>query len=83
MSDSIGLLLKELICFFEFKSLHYIMADLEALVRVLFHGFPVYKRYVESIRQKYELRHKYYSTDELRYVLTGSFREGYPDFFFQ
>ena len=82
MSDSIGLLLKELICFFEFKSLHYIMADLEALVRVLFHGFPVYKRYVESIRQKYELRHKYYSTDELRYVLTGSFREGYPDIFF-
>ena len=82
MSDSIGLLLKELICFFEFKSLHYIMADLEALVRVLFHGFPVYKRYVESIRQKYELRHKCYSTDELRYVLTGSFREGYPDIFF-
>ena len=82
MSDSIGLLLKELICFFEFKSLHYIMADLEALVRVLFHGFPVYKRYVESIRQKYELRHKYYSTDELRYVLTGSFREGYPDIVF-
>ena len=82
MSDWIGLLLKELICFFEFKSLHYIMADLEALVRVLFHGFPVYKSYRESIRQKYELRHKYHSTDELRYVLTGSFREGYPDIVF-
>ena len=58
------------------------MAELEAPVRVLFHAFPVYKRYVESTRQKYELRHKYYSTDELRYVLTGSFREGYPDIFF-
>ena len=45
------------------------MAELEAPVRVLFHAFPVYKRYVESTRQKYELRHKYYSTDELRYVL--------------
>ena len=58
------------------------MAELEAPVRVLFHAFPVYKRYVESTRQKYELRHKYYSTDELRYVLTGSFREGYPDIVF-
>ena len=59
------------------------MAELEAPVRVLLHAFPVYKRYVESTRQKYELRIKYYSTDELRYVLTGSFREGYPNFFFQ
>ena len=82
MRDWIGLLLKSANYIFKFKSLHYIMADLEALVRVLFHGFPVYRRYVESARKNFELNHKYHSTDELRFVFTGSFREGYPDTLF-
>ena len=57
MRDWIGLLLKGANYIFKFKSLHYIMADLEALVRVLFHGFPVYRRYVESVRKNFELNH--------------------------
>ena len=82
MSARIGLLLKVLNFLFEFKSLHHIMAELEELVRVLFHGFPVYRGYVEPTRKNFELNHKYHSTDELRFVFTGSFREGYPDTLF-
>ena len=55
------------------------MSDLEGLVRMLLCGFPVYRDYVISERLSYEFLEKFYSNDELRYVTTGSFREGYPD----
>lgn len=55
------------------------MADLEKLVRLLLHGFPIYKSFVESSRKNYVLNAEYYSKDDIRYVFTGSFREGYPD----
>lgn len=58
------------------------MSELEELVRLLFHGFPVYRDYVKSVRKSYEFLEKYHSNDELRYVITGSFREGFPDILF-
>ncbi|KAL9965457.1 hypothetical protein ACROYT_G029259 [Oculina patagonica] len=58
------------------------MSELEEMVRVLLHGFPFYRDYVKSERMRYELAAKYYTTDELRHVLTGSFREEYPDIMF-
>ena len=82
MSARIGLLLKVLNFLFEFKSLHHIMADLEELVCLSLHVFPVYRGFVEPTRKNFELNHKYHSTDELRFVFTGSFREGYPDTLF-
>lgn len=57
------------------------MSELENLVRVLLHGFPFYTDYIESARLSCEfLAHLYTkaSNEELRYLLTGSFREGYP-----
>ena len=57
------------------------MSELENLVRVLFHGFPVYTDYTESERLSCEFLANFYtkaSNEELRYLLTGSFREGYP-----
>ena len=58
------------------------MSELEEMVCVLLHGFPVYRDYVRSERMSFELLAKYHSTDELRYVITGSFREEYPDILF-
>ena len=58
------------------------MSELENLVRVLLHGFPVYTDYIQSERLSYEFLANLYtkaSNEELRYLLTGSFREGYPD----
>ena len=57
------------------------MSELEKLVRVLFHGFPVYRNYTESERLSYEFLGNLYtkaSNEEMRYLVTGSFREGYP-----
>ena len=58
------------------------MSELENVVRVLLHGFPVYTGYMESERLSYEFLANLYTkatNEELRYLLTGSFREGYPD----
>lgn len=69
-------------CKVKATDLDCIMSDLEEMVRVMLHGFPVYRDYVRSARMSYEVAAKYYSTDELRHVLTGSFREEYPDIMF-
>lgn len=55
------------------------MSELEGVVRVLLSVFPVYRDYSRSERLSYEFLEKFHSNDELRYVLTGSFREGFPD----
>lgn len=58
------------------------MSKLEEMVRLLFYGFPVYRDYVKSVRMSCEFLEKYHSNDDLRYVITGSFREGFPDIIF-
>lgn len=60
-------------------SIQITMYDLENMVRVLLHSFPVYSDYMKSERLSYEFLANFYSNDELRFLLTGSFREGYPD----
>jgi len=55
--------------------------EIENLVRMLFHGFPVYTDYTQSERLSCQFLANFYtkaSNEELRYLLTGSFREGYP-----
>lgn len=55
------------------------MSELENLVRLLLRVFPVYTDYIKSERLSYEFLANVYSDEELRCLLTGSFREGYPD----
>lgn len=55
-------------------------SELEVRVGMLLSGFPVYRSNVVSERLSYEFLEDFYNSDgELRFVVSGSFREGYPD----
>ena len=56
------------------------MSELQATVDLLLSPFPVYRRYAEAERLSQEFLAKFRSRDEdLRYLVTGSFKDGYPD----
>ena len=57
------------------------MSELQQTVDLLLSTFPVYREYAKSERLSQEFLAKFHYRDDqaLRYLATGSFREGYPD----
>ncbi|XP_068708799.1 uncharacterized protein [Montipora foliosa] len=59
------------------------MSDLQQMVELLLSTFPVYREYARSEKLSQEFLAKLNSLDEgPRFVVTGSYREGYPDTLF-
>ena len=56
------------------------MVKMEELIRLILHGFDIYKNYAKSEQDAYALiRRTNEEPGNNQYIFTGSFAEGYPD----